>query len=77
MFNPDTLTLREMAGLLRRGVLTSASLVDFYLQRIAERNPQINALIQLSLPKHCVGRLARPTRWRASVIFVVRCMAFR
>jgi len=47
MFNPDTLTLREMAGLLRRGVLTSASLVDFYLQRIAERNPQINALIQL------------------------------
>ncbi|KPN93048.1 amidase [Pseudomonas nunensis] len=47
MFNPDTLTLREMAGLLRRGVLTSVSLLEFYLQRIAERNPQINALIQL------------------------------
>ncbi|MCL5227046.1 amidase [Pseudomonas nunensis] len=47
IFNPDTLTLREMAGLLRRGVLTSVSLLEFYLQRIAERNPQINALIQL------------------------------
>ncbi|MGF6455155.1 amidase [Pseudomonas frederiksbergensis] len=47
MFNPDTLTLREMAGLLRRGVLTSVNLLEFYLQRIDERNPQINALIQL------------------------------
>ncbi|MBM0138818.1 amidase [Pseudomonas cannabina pv. alisalensis] len=47
MFNPNTLTLREMAGLLRRGVLTSVNLLEFYLQRIAERNPQINALIQL------------------------------
>lgn len=47
ILNPDTLTLREMAGLLRRGVLTSVSLLEFYLQRIAERNPQINALIQL------------------------------
>src|SRR3546814_11071400 len=33
LFNPDTLTLREMAGLLRRGVLTRASLLEFYLQR--------------------------------------------
>lgn len=48
MFNPDTLTLREMAGLLRRGVLTSVTLLEFYLQRIAERNRQINALIQLA-----------------------------
>ncbi|KPB72988.1 amidase [Pseudomonas cannabina] len=47
IFNPNTLTLREMAGLLRRGVLTSVNLLEFYLQRIAERNPQINALIQL------------------------------
>ncbi|UUQ65477.1 amidase [Pseudomonas fuscovaginae UPB0736] len=47
MFNPDTLTLREMAGLLRRGALTSVELLEFYLQRIAERNTGINALIQL------------------------------
>ncbi|BBP76220.1 amidase [Pseudomonas sp. Ost2] len=47
MFNPDTLTLREMAGLLRRGALTSVNLLEFYLQRIAERNRSINALIQL------------------------------
>lgn len=58
VFNPDTLTLREMAGLLRRGVLTSVSLVEFYLQRIAERNPQINALIQLE----CVDELRRQAR---------------
>ncbi len=47
LFNPDTLTLREMAGLLRRGALTSVELLEFYLQRIAERNTSINALIQL------------------------------
>ncbi|WP_238350160.1 hypothetical protein [Pseudomonas sp. SWRI154] len=48
MFNPDTLTLREMAGLLRRGVLTSVTLLEFYLLRIKERNRRINALIQLA-----------------------------
>jgi amidase len=58
MFNPDTLTLREMAGLLRRGVLTSVTLLEFYLQRIAERNQQINALIQLA-PVEDLRRQAR------------------
>ncbi|WP_310361783.1 amidase [Pseudomonas brassicacearum] len=58
MFNPDTLTLREMAGLLRRGALTSVTLLEFYLQRIAERNPQINALIQLA-PVEQLRRQAR------------------
>lgn len=58
MFNPDTLTLREMAGLLRRGVLTSVTLLEFYLQRIAERNRQINALIQLA-PVEELRRQAR------------------
>ncbi len=47
MLKPDELTLEEMASLIRRRVLTSVSLVDFYLQRIGERNPQINALILL------------------------------
>ncbi len=45
MLKPDELTLEEMASLIRRRVLTSVSLVDFYLQRIEERNPQINAII--------------------------------
>ncbi|UZE85342.1 amidase [Pseudomonas viciae] len=58
MFNPDTLTLREMAGLLRRGVLTSVTLLEFYLQRIAERNRHINALIQLA-PVEVLRRQAR------------------
>ncbi|MFW0887195.1 UNVERIFIED_CONTAM: amidase [Pseudomonas sp. JL1] len=58
LFNPDTLTLREMAGLLRRGVLTSVTLLEFYLQRIAERNRHINALIQLA-PVEELRRQAR------------------
>ncbi|MEN1833346.1 amidase [Pseudomonas lijiangensis] len=47
MFKPDTLTLADMASLIRRGVLSSVSLVDFYLDRIEQRNAQINALILL------------------------------
>ncbi|MBP0951091.1 amidase [Pseudomonas sp. 20GA0080] len=45
MLKPDELTLEEMASLIRRRVLTSVSLVDFYLRRIEERNPHINAII--------------------------------
>ncbi|WP_404823487.1 amidase [Pseudomonas capsici] len=47
MSRPDTLTLSDMASLIRRGVLSSVSLIDFYLGRIEQRNPQINALILL------------------------------
>ncbi|MEA9979785.1 MULTISPECIES: amidase [unclassified Pseudomonas] len=46
MINPDNLTLSEMAGLIRRGILTSEKLVRHYLKRISERNPKINALVQ-------------------------------
>lgn len=47
MFDPDVLTLREMADLVRRGALSSESLVQHYLRRIEQHNPRINALIQL------------------------------
>lgn len=66
VFNPDTLTLREMAGLLRRGALTSVGLLEFYLQRIAERNRQINALIQLESTE-ALFRQAREADERARI----------
>lgn len=44
MYSTDNFTINEMAGFIRRGQMTSVSLVEHYLNQIEARNTQINAV---------------------------------
>ncbi|WLE62566.1 amidase [Burkholderia plantarii] len=51
----DTLPLRELVGLQRRGRLSSRALAEHYLARIAERNPRLNAIIEPAAPRQVLA----------------------
>jgi len=51
----DTLPLRDMVGLQRRGGLTSRALAEHYLARIARRNAKVNAIIEQAAPERVLA----------------------
>jgi len=58
MHNPDKYTINEIAGFIRRGQMTSVSLVEHYLDQIETGNSRVNAVCA-SAPRETLLSLAR------------------
>ena len=55
-------TARDQAAAVARREISARELLDLHLARIAERNPQLNAIVSLDEERARDGRRARPTR---------------
>ncbi|MDO4644069.1 MAG: Asp-tRNA(Asn)/Glu-tRNA(Gln) amidotransferase subunit GatA [Cardiobacteriaceae bacterium] len=57
-----TLSLRQLAGKLAAQEISARELCDYYIQRIAQHNPDINAYITTTFEQACLAADASDTR---------------
>ena len=74
--DPTQRPVRVLARRLRKGDLTAAEALEAQLDRIAQRNPVLNAVVSLDADG-ARDRAARPMRRDAEARSGGRCMACR